>query len=158
MVRLAHDRLEYRAQRLLLSPYGRIKAVGLTLDPFTETGDPIGSLAYSRQVVNTITGVLGLRGKYDFLMDWGVVSPRFRVEYNHALQSGGIAALSYADWIGGPTYFLPTQATNSDFATLGLGIDVKIPGDMFVNFDYQTAINAFDTRSHIFQLKAGKKF
>jgi hypothetical protein len=66
--------------------------------------------------------------------------------------------LDLSDWIGGPTYFLPTQATNSDFATLGLGIDVKIPGDMFVNFDYQTAINAFDTRSHMFQLKAGKKF
>ena len=29
---------------------------------------------------------------------------------------------------------------------------------MFLNFDYQTMINAFDTHSHMFQLKAGKKF
>jgi hypothetical protein len=53
---------------------------------------------------------------------------------------------------------VPTTASSSDFATLGLGTDVKFPNQMFVNFDYQTMINAFDTRSHMFQLKAGKKF
>jgi uncharacterized repeat protein (TIGR01451 family) len=149
---------EYRAQGLLLSPYGRIKTVKLTLDPFTETGDPTGSLKFSQQNAETIIGVLGLRGKYDMLMSWGVLSPRFRVEYNHAFQTGGLAALNYADWIGGPTYLVPTTASSSDFATLGLGTDVKFPNQMFVNFDYQTMINAFDTRSHMFQLKAGKKF
>jgi uncharacterized protein with beta-barrel porin domain len=149
---------EYRANGLLLSPYGRIKGIWLTLDPFTETGDPTGSLNFGRQNVDNITGVLGLRGKYDMLMDWGVVSPRFRVEYNHAFQSGGLAALSYADWIGGPTYFAPVRASSSGFTTLGLGTDVKLPTETFLNFDYQTMINAFDTRSHIFQLKAGRKF
>jgi uncharacterized repeat protein (TIGR01451 family) len=149
---------EYRNHGILLSPYGRLKAIALTLDPFTETGDPTGSLTFSQQSVETITGVLGLRGRYDILMAWGVVSPRFRVEYNHAFQSGGVAALNYADWIGGPTYFVQTQETTSDFATIGLGTDVKLTNEIFVNFDYQTTINAFDTRSHMFHLRAGAKF
>lgn len=149
---------EYRTRHLLLSPYARLKAVWLTLDAFTETGDPTGSLAFARQSVETYTGVLGLRGKYDIPMDFAVVSPRFRLEYNHAFQNGGIAALGFADWIGGPTYFVPGVATTSDFATVGVGADVRFPNAMFVNFDYQTMINAFDTRSHMFQIKAGGRF
>ena len=50
---------------------------------FTETGGLGGALAYSSQSVNFYTAVLGLRGKYTFLTDWGSVAPRFRVEYNH---------------------------------------------------------------------------
>jgi outer membrane autotransporter protein len=149
---------EYRTKRLLLAPYARIKAVWLTLNPFTETGDPTGSLTYSQQDASTITGVLGLRGKYDLLMDWGVVSPRFRVEYNRAFQNGGLLALNYADWIGGPTYFMPGWDASRDFVTLGLGTDIRIPNNTFVNFDYQTTLNAFDTHSHLFKLKVGRKY
>ena len=149
---------EYKNQRLLLSPYVRVKGVWLTLDPFTEFGDPTGSLAFEQQDVSTITGVLGLRGKYDFLFDWGQVSPRFRVEYNHAFSDGGLAALSYADWIGGPTYFVPAYESSSSFAVVGLGTDFKFANEMFVNLDYQTTINAFDTRSHLIQFRGGKRF
>jgi uncharacterized protein with beta-barrel porin domain len=149
---------DFRAGRLLVSPYGRIKAVWLTLDGFTEIGDPTGSLVFGRQSVDTYTGVLGARGKYDIPMAFALVSPRFRLEFNHAFQNGGLAALAYADWIGGPTYFVPATATRSNFLTLGLGLDAKFPSAMFVNFDYQTMVDAFDTRSHMFQLKAGKRF
>ena len=149
---------DYRAGHVLLSPYGRVKAIWLSLDAFTEAGDPTGSLTFGAQSVSTYTGVLGLRGKYDIPTQYALVSPRFRVEYNHAFQNGGLAALAYADWIGGPTFFVPATATTSDFATLGLGVDAKFLSGMFVSFDYQTMINAFDTRSHMFQLKAGKRF
>jgi outer membrane autotransporter protein len=149
---------EYRNGHLLLSPYARLKGVWITLDSFSEFGDPTDSLTFARQSVDTITGVLGLRGKYDILMGWGVISPRFRVEYNHGFQSGGLAALGFADLIGGPTFFVPTSATTSDFAAIGIGTDVKFPNDMFINFDYQTTINAFDTHSHMFQVRAGVRF
>jgi uncharacterized protein with beta-barrel porin domain len=149
---------EWRGNHLLLSPYARLKAVWLTLDAFTETGDPTGSLLFERQNVSTVTGVLGLRGKYDFVFDWGQISPRFRLEYNHAISDGGTAALSYADWIGGPTYFVPAYESSSSFAVVGLGTDIKFANDLFVNFDYQTTVNAFDTHSHLFQFRGGKRF
>jgi uncharacterized protein YhjY with autotransporter beta-barrel domain len=85
---------EYRNHGLLLSPYARINAVWSTLTGFTETGDPTGSLTFSNQDVSTVTGVLGLRGKYDIYADWGLVSPRVRVEYNQSIQDGGAAALN----------------------------------------------------------------
>jgi uncharacterized protein with beta-barrel porin domain len=115
-------------------------------------------LSFSSQAATNLTGILGLRGKYDMLMSWGVLSPRFRVEYNHAWQSGGATSLQYADFLAGPTYFVSTIPAQTDYATLGLGADVKFGGATFINFDYQTALGYFDTHTHLFRARIGSRW
>jgi uncharacterized repeat protein (TIGR01451 family) len=149
---------EHRWQQLLLSPYARVNVISLWLDAFSETGDPTGSLTFSNQSATNLTGILGLRGKYDMLMSWGVFSPRFRAEFNHAWQSGGATSLQYADFLAGPTYFITTIPAEANYATLGLGADFKFGSAAFINFDYQTAFGYFDTRTHLFRVRIGSRW
>lgn len=121
-------------------------------------GDPTGSLAFSSQTTSTVTGALGLRGKYDMPMSWGVFSPRARVEYNHAFQRSGSATLQFADWLSGPSYAITPGLDQSDTALIGLGTDVRLEQGLFLAFDYQTTLGLHYGRSHLFVLKLGGQY
>jgi uncharacterized repeat protein (TIGR01451 family) len=149
---------EFHWRTLMLSPYGRVNAVSLMLGAFTETGDPMGALAFSGQSASTITGVLGLRGKYDFLMSWGVLSPSFRFEYNHAFQQSGQALLQFSDFLTGPAFGIIPVFNQSDYATVGAGTDLHFENGVFLNFDYQTALFLLSAQVHRFQVRVGKQF
>jgi uncharacterized repeat protein (TIGR01451 family) len=141
----------YRTGRLLLSPYARINAAWLTLDQFTEFGGP-GALIYSEQTATFMTSVLGLRGRYTFPTNWGSISPRFRVEYNHDFRGNGAASLRYADLLG-PTYVLTTEPAERDRMTLGLGTDLQIGDTLKLAADYQYDVDFLGAPWHRYRLR-----
>ncbi len=148
---------QFRFDGLMLSPYARINAAWLTLDAFTETGGLGGALAYSSQSVNFYTAVLGLRGKYTFLTDWGSVAPRFRVEYNHDFAGTSTIFLQYADLLG-PIYSLTTSPASRDRATFGAGTDLMIRDQHRLAFDYQYDVDFLGADWHRFKLRWETRF
>lgn len=148
---------QFRWDRLMLSPYTRINAAWITLDPFAENGGFGGALAYSAQNANFYTSVLGLRGKYTFLTDWGSVAPRFRVEYNHDFASPTTIFLQYADLVG-PIYSLTTSPAGRDRATVGVGTDLTIRDQHRLAFDYQYDMDFLGADWHRFKLRWESRF
>src|SRR5690606_27108481 len=71
---------EFRNEGLLISPYGRLSGSHSTLDAFTETGAGMWNLIYGQQTIDTLSGTLGLRFQYAIPMEWGVLTPRGRLE------------------------------------------------------------------------------
>jgi outer membrane autotransporter protein len=135
---------EYRQGGLLLSPYGRLNGSRSNLDPFTETGGGWPDLRYGSQTVDTLTGFLGLRVKYEMPTDWGSIAPKARVEYGHDFSGNSKVALSYADQSAGQTYNLSTSGTGSNYLNLDLGADMKIGDEWTIGFDYGASLGQSD--------------
>ncbi len=149
---------EHRQDGWLASPYGRLEASRSKLDGFTEKGGGIQGLAYADQIVDTLSGVLGLRLEYAMPMDWGLLKPRARLEYTHDFEGSSRASLGYTD-IGTMPYGIDIDLFSRDYLTIGLGFDAQI-GDVWnLGFDYRTAYGSGGiSRDHTFAMKVGASF
>jgi uncharacterized repeat protein (TIGR01451 family) len=148
---------QFRWQQMMVSPYARINAAWLTLGAFTETGGFGGALAYSSQSANFYTSVLGLRGRYTFLTDWGSIAPRLRIEYNHDFAGSSAIFLQYADLIG-PIYSLTTTPASRDRATFGAGSDVMFGDAHRIGIDYQYDADFLGAAWHRFKVRWDSRF
>lgn len=149
---------EYRDQGLLVSPYGRLSGSHSTLDPFTETGAGPWNLAYGEQSIDTLSATLGLRLAYDIPTDWGVLTPRGRLEYTHDFEGSSRASLGYAD-TGTTPFALEAGGASRDHLTLGLGLDGQIGENITFGLDYRTAFGVDgDSQDHTLGFKLGVQF
>jgi outer membrane autotransporter protein len=139
--------VERRGERWLISPYGRIGVTRSTLDRFTEVGGGPYALAFDKHTVRTLTGALGLRGDYAQPTAFGSINPRFRVEYTHDFEGGDDATLSYADWIGGPSYRVAVSPLDRDLTRVELGLDFHVEGGLKIGLDYDNSLSA-NSESH----------
>ncbi|WP_416356551.1 putative Ig domain-containing protein [Aureimonas phyllosphaerae] len=147
---------ERRRDNWLLSPYGRVEVARSWLDEFTEAGPSALNLTYGEQSVDTVAGVLGVRGSYSVDMDWGVLKPGFRAEYTHDFAGDSEVALGYAD-IGASPYTVRTDASEQDYVTLGLSLDADFASRWSAGLDYRTSFGR-ETQNHAFGLKVGTRF
>ncbi|WP_186445098.1 autotransporter domain-containing protein [Mesorhizobium sp. J18] len=149
---------EYRNDGLLISPYGRLSGSHSTLDAFTESGAGMWNLIYGEQTIDTLSGTLGLRFAYDIPMEWGVLTPRGRLEYTHDFEGSSRASLGYAD-LGTLPYELDIEGFSRDHLAIGLGFDAQIGDNTTLGFDYSTAFGTNgDSQDHTFGLTLGMRF
>src|SRR5690606_23771870 len=149
---------EYRQDRLLISPYGRLSGSHSTLDAFTETGAGMWNLAYGEQTIDTLSGTLGLRFQYAIPTTWGILTPRGRLEYTHDFEGSNRASLGYTD-LGTLPYALDIESFSRDHLTIGLGLDAQIGDSTTIGFDYRTTFGTNgEGRDHTFGFKLGVRF
>ncbi|SFT59959.1 putative Ig domain-containing protein [Mesorhizobium sp. YR577] len=149
---------EYRQDRWLLSPYGRLEASRSKLDAFSESDGGIWGLTYGDQTIDTLSGILGLRLEYALPMDWGVFKPRARLEYTHDFEGSSRVSLGYAD-IGTLPYSIDIDHFSKDHLTIGLGFDAQIGDAWNLGFDYQTSYGSGrQSQDHTFAVKVGTQF
>lgn len=148
---------QFKWDGFMLSPYGRINAAWVNLNAFTETGGLGGALTYSSQQAEFYTAVLGLRGKYTILTDWGAVAPRFRVEYHHDFSGTSTIFLQYADLLS-PVYSLTTSPAGRDRASVGAGTDLMIGDRHRLSADYQYDVDFLGADWHRFKLRWESRF
>src|SRR5690606_23187113 len=103
--------------------------------------------------IDTLSSTLGLRFAYDIPTDWGVLTPRGRIEYTHDFEGTSRASLGYADF-GTLPYALDIEGFSRDSVSLGLGIDAQIGDGWTLGFDYSTAFgtNGY-SRDHNFDFQ-----
>lgn len=149
---------EFRNEGLLISPYGRLSGSHSTLDAFTETGAGMWNLIYGQQTIDTLSGTLGLRFQYAIPMEWGVLTPRGRLEYTHDFEGASRASLGYAD-LGTLPYTLNVDGFSRDHLTIDLGLDAQLGESWNLGFDYRTAFGTDgDSQDHTFGVNLGVQF
>ncbi|QDZ10154.1 autotransporter domain-containing protein [Devosia ginsengisoli] len=131
---------EYRQDGLVVSPYGRLDAAVTRLDGFVETGAGANNLAFGAQGFDMLAGIVGVSAQYAIPMEWGVLSPRARLEYTHDFAGSSQASIGYAD-LGTLPYTLTLDDVLHDYLTLGFGLDARFDADMTLSLDYRTGLS-----------------
>lgn len=143
---------------MLISPYGRFDFARASLDSYTEHGDDTYALRYERQTVKTSTGVLGLRAQWLAKRDYGVWMPQLRVEFRHDFQGAGVAAMRYADLLGGPLYEAQLGTTSRNHTLVGAGVMLQTLKGLSLRFEYQNLLDNGTKDNQSIQLGIEKKF
>ncbi|WP_250901836.1 MULTISPECIES: putative Ig domain-containing protein [unclassified Dyella] len=143
---------------MLISPYGRFDFARATLDSYTEHGDNVYALQYERQTVKTSTGVLGLRAQWMVKRDYGVWMPQLRAEFRHDFQGASIAAMRYADLLGGPLYQAALGNTNRNHTLVGAGVMLQTLKGWSMRLEYQNLLDNSTRDNQSIQLGVEKKF
>ncbi|MGO4701983.1 putative Ig domain-containing protein [Dyella sp. 2RAB6] len=143
---------------MLISPYGRFDFARATLDSYTEHGDDVYALHYERQTVKTSTGVLGLRAQWVVKRDYGVWMPQLRAEFRHDFQGASVAAMRYADLLGGPLYQAVLGNTSRNHTLVGAGVMLQTLKGLSVRLEYQNLLDNSTRDNQSIQLGIEKKF
>jgi hypothetical protein len=80
---------------LFLATFVRFDQMLASLGSYTEAGNANWNLSYDRMTFSSQTMTFGLRGQYDLLYDFGVVSPTFRLELHQLLDGRAMQNISY---------------------------------------------------------------
>ncbi|WP_166461817.1 autotransporter outer membrane beta-barrel domain-containing protein [Paracoccus alkanivorans] len=149
---------EHRRDGLLISPYGRLSASRSTLDMFTEEGGGVYNLTYDEQVVESLSGTLGLRFEHSRPMDWGNLTSRARLEYTHEFENSSEARIGYADR-GTFPYAIDVEGYSRDELAIGLGFDAQLGELWTLGLDYRTAFGTDgDSRDQTVAVKLDVRF
>ena len=143
--------------RNAISPYGRVTIINGHLDPFTETTGGSMALSYQKQSLESLNMAFGGKASRNFAMADGTWTPSVTVEYAHEFKDSEAARMSYADWIGGPTYSAVTDPYYRDRFVTGLGASFN-SGSFNFNFDYRHNIDSGSAQSDTLTTRLNMKF
>lgn len=130
---------EHRGESHLFAPYFGLEGSHARLDAFTENGASPFMLTYGNQDVSSLAGIVGLRFEVDVAFDWGVLTPRTRIEYGRDFAQSDRASIGYAD-IGTLAYGVRTNTDSRDRLEFGLGFDAAFVDGWSLALDYRPAI------------------
>ncbi len=139
------------------TPYLRGDVARAELDGYTETGDAIFSLNYADMEVDTNTGSAGLRIDYRREMSWGMLTPQFRVEYQHDFRANGAQTMRYADLPTGPFYRTSLSEFDRTRLILGVGVLFNLDNGWGFKIDYRGLFGSDDRDSGV-QVGIDKRF
>jgi len=139
------------------SPYVRGDVARARLNGFTETGDPIFALRYEAMDVDTDTGSAGLRVDYRHEATWGVLVPKFMLEYQHDFKASSAQSLRYADLPLGPFYRAGLDEFDRTRLLFGIGLMFDMNNDWSFRVDYRGLIGS-DDRDNGVQVNVDRKF
>jgi uncharacterized protein YhjY with autotransporter beta-barrel domain len=118
-----------------LSPYARLEAVDIHLNPYTENGSSLWALNYNKVDAASINAVAGARVAYPIPKDWGVLTPMVRVEYTHAFGGGYSQGLGYPGQTE-PTYTISGEPIGTDEYTVGLILKAEVADNLNLDIEY----------------------
>ena len=103
---------EQRWNNWRVAPYTRLQFIDAQLDAFWRNGRPdMGAVLRQRLDARNLRRRRDFVVGYDFVTNWGVLTPTLRAEYTRAFNSNLTQGLSYAD----------TPGVNYAFTVAGLG-------------------------------------
>jgi outer membrane autotransporter protein len=143
---------EHRSTQMLLSPYGRLDVSSARLDGYTEQGSALYALRYDAQTVKTTTGSVGVRMAFPLKRDFGMMTPRLRLEYQHDFQGSSSATMRYADLPAGPVYRTNFDDRSRNHALLGLGMQLQTSHGLMLRAEYQSLFDSSSRNNQSIQL------
>ena len=132
---------EHKGDHWMLAPFGRLDAVRMTFDPYSETGSSFWALNFQRMTTSAVRAALGVRVSHDVPVDWGRLKLNANVEDDYRLSGDYRQALGYADLVGGPLYSVAGAATSTNQIAGGLGLSAQI-GAVNVDAKYQLSVGS----------------
>ncbi|CAM5484998.1 hypothetical protein MAUB1S_08134 [Mycolicibacterium aubagnense] len=141
-----------------VTPYGRLDVAKATLGAYTEAGDAIYALRYGEQDISSKTGNIGVTLDYRYPVDFGSITPKLRLEYQHDFESSSSVVVNYADIFAGPGFTASAAGTAKDRFLLGLGLDIQTMQDLSLRLEYRGLFGNRSNASHGFAINAGARF
>jgi hypothetical protein len=141
----------------MLSPYGRIDFSVDKLKQASETGVGAFSLTYFDQTSRSLRTSLGLRLEASHETDFGLATPRLRLEYQHGFEGGAGAQISYTDQINGTRYSSAASSNDRSAVVVGLGSDFVFRNGLTLGVDYQLLRSFSAETSHGIRFRLKKE-
>jgi hypothetical protein len=143
---------------LQLSPYGRLSGSKSTLAAFAESGTSGLELDYASENLTTMSAALGLRGEYRFNWASGILTPRFRAEFEREFQGNNAEKLAYASDPFGQSYVLDTTFPSRNQVLAGIGADYRFSDGGHISLDYQLMVDTFNEVDNSFRVALSERF
>nr|WP_082647893.1 putative Ig domain-containing protein [Lysobacter antibioticus] len=150
--------MDYRRDRLHVSPYARLDVARARLDGYTEQGDASYSLTYRDMDVDTTTTSLGVRLDYRYPVRLGTFSPMVLLEYQHDFQDESFATMSYADMVGGPFFRARLEGLDRNRFVFGIGAVLQTERDLVLRFEYRGLFGSGNDDDNSFMINIEKKY
>ena len=149
---------EFRGDKLLLSPYGRLQAAWTRLKGFREHGAGAFDLTYADQDLSLLAGVAGMRSEYLIPTSWGAFALNGRLEYTRSFTGRSRAAVGYADTDATP-YAIDVLGLSQDAVSAQLGVEAQWRRNVAIGISYQNTYG-FDqnARDHAFRIRFRTRF
>lgn len=149
---------EDRRDGRLLGIYTRLDLASTKFKQGGERASGSQALTYFDETMRTARLSLGARGEYTLIGDHGVLQPRWRIEYQHALDRAGKTTIAYSDQLSGPFYQIAGDDANSNTLVGGLGATWLTKGGYNISVEYQLS-RSFDTLiAHQLALRIARGF
>ena len=117
------------------------------VDGFTETGP--AALAVAADEASSLRSNLGSRFRYDWSTAWGVLTPEWRLAWQHEFLNGARdLRASFVDVALPGTFSTTTGAPGRDFALIGTGVGGRLGAATTVSLDYDALIGTDDFVAH----------
>lgn len=118
---------------MILTPFGRLEAVGHATDAFTETGGA-GALKTAATQSGALFTTIGVRAEQSFVLgDDLAVRARGSLGWRHAFGGGVSVANSFA---GGGPFTIASAGVASDAILLAAGLSTKLDEFTTLDLDY----------------------
>ncbi len=140
------------------SIYGRGEYMDADLDAYAESGAGRYNLRFDARQVRSITGTIGGRLQYRQKTDFGSITPRLRVEWNHEFANVDAQWLDYADIPGAAIYALAGNGWRREQLQLSFGTRFDILSSGW-SFDFETGLRAAQgEKAGTLQLRLSKRW
>jgi uncharacterized protein YhjY with autotransporter beta-barrel domain len=143
---------------LTIAPYLRLNVANATLYGFTETGAGIASIKVGRQVMDDVSTVIGVHGDYAISLSDSILSPHFRIEYQHEFDGSSQTNLLYADQPMGPFYKFEADPVDRNYFTIGVGTSWLLEDALSFVVDYEALVGYHYEQSHTITFGVSKRF
>lgn len=130
-------------------PRARFDYTKLKIDGYKESGAGGLNLRVNDQTVRSVATVLGAQASYSISMDWGVLVPQLRVDWEHEFQDDARkVGVRFVSDPNATPFFVKTAAPDRDFANLGFGVSAVLPRGLQAFADFETVLGLQDTESY----------
>ncbi len=154
--------MEFGSGSFSYGPHARFSYRKVDVDSFRESmSNPTGpgsglGLFIDSQEFTSKTLTLGVHAANAFSTSWGVLMPQIGVEWTHEFEDGAESINGYLLGDSTQTYFfLPTDASDSDYFTVDLGVSALFANGKTVFVNYSGLLGYSNLDSH--QISAGMR-
>ncbi len=137
-------------EQATVTPFAQLTELRVDIDGFTETGANGLNLRVDEQDITSRRSRLGVIAVYPVSMDFGILSPQARLEWEHEFENDSRAITSRfaSDPFGSPFQVL-TEDPERDTFNFSLGAAAQLAGGKAGFIEYETVLGNSDLTEHI---------
>jgi autotransporter-associated beta strand protein len=142
---------EFNWQEWLFNPYLRLEYLNLHIGAYDESGGGGLAVTTGGQTSHSLVTDLGLQISHAVSLPWGVVTPAFRVEWEHQyLNDNSYINMRLSDAAAGLGYFsVQTGNPSRDYVNLGGSFSAALPNGGGAFIRYETRLGQSYLSEHI---------
>jgi uncharacterized protein YhjY with autotransporter beta-barrel domain len=133
---------ELRDELMFFTPYIKLDSSVDTLATYSETSGGANALSYNKETIDSNRYALGLRIGSAHQINFGWVSPQFRLEWSQENDDDRQSIMTYANQSAGTSYTLNSAGQDNTSLMVGIGSDFIYNNGLKLSMRYQVFDNS----------------